>query len=171
MSLLTEQADTQLDASTAAYGWRPVHFRPSEFFRWAYEGATTETRPYIEAVNAGILSFPGLNSGEWLAMWRHMEAVGMAADAVREQLGPLQVTLSGGVRFPQSHPSKYAETPGSQHFKGAGLDLVPLAAGVTGDDVYRVAAALQASGDIPQGGAHSYGSFAHLDVRGRRARW
>jgi hypothetical protein len=169
---LAAAVDRELAAAFDAWGWRPRHFRPREFFGWAFRAPTAESRPFFEAVECGGVPVSFGSRDEWRRMWQRMEAVGVAADALRDELGPLAVTPAGGVRFPEVFPRKYAETPGSRHFIGDALDLRPLAKGVTARDIYEVADALQRQGAIQAGGAHAYPSgFCHIDVRGKRARW
>ena len=164
--------ERELDAAFDRYGWSPRHFPPREYFGWAFRAPTAESRPFFDAVEAGVLEVDFGSDAEWERMWRRMEAVGLAADAVRNELGPLLVTPAGGVRFPEAHPAKYAATPGSRHFVGDALDLRPLRRGVSARDVFEAVDHLQRSGAIPAGGAHAYQSgFCHIDTRGKRARW
>lgn len=169
---VTVAVERELADAFANFGWRPRHFKPREFFGWAFRAPTAETQPFFDMVEVGAADVPFGTGGELLGMWRRMEAVGLAADMLRDEFGPLAVTPAGGVRFAEVFPLKHRRTPGSRHFVGDALDLRPTLRGVSAMDLYHYADRLQREGAIPAGGLHAYSSgFCHIDVRGKRARW
>ena len=171
MSTLSAAVDAQLERSTAEHGWRPRFFQPREFFHWTYREPTPETAPWFAEHAAGRAAFPPCDPGDWLAIWRSMERVGLAADAVRMDVGPLAVTPAGGVRFAAVHHLKHAAVPGSRHFIGDAFDLRPLDKSTTCGDVFAFADRAQRDGSIAPGGLALYPTFVHIDARGHRARW
>lgn len=172
MSTLSKAADDALERTASTLGWSARHFRPREFFGWAYRDATPEAVPWCERFLAGAEVFPPCSADAWEAVWRSMQRIALELDKLRDELGPLRITPAGGVRFEAVHPLKHAEAPGSRHFIGDAADVVPLRDGVTAADVFALADREQRNGGMTPGGAHAYASgFCHIDARSIQARW
>jgi len=84
---------------------------------------------------------------------------------LRAEMGGRAVAVNSGVRCP-AYNAQIGGASNSQHLHGRAADVV--VAGVPPDDV---ADWLEGCGMSGQIGLGRYSTFAHVDVRGTRARW
>lgn len=107
-------------------------------------------------------------------LWPNLKRLQAALEVVRTACGDRPITIVSGYRTPEYNRA-VGGARRSQHMAAQAADI--RIAGMSPRDVFRIVDQLQRRDDdacaprIPPGGAHAYGTFVHMDIRGHFARW